>query len=95
MCKSSVVLWAYLKPSASISASGKQTDSEAWEQHQEELHISFSPQRGLSGSHLPKSFLNVVGAWLGALLYVVEEKVSYVFAIQAVPVGVLITDVKE
>lgn len=37
----------------------------------------------------------MVGAWLGALLYVVEEKVSYVFAIQSVPVGVLITDVKE
>lgn len=50
MCKSSVVLWAYLKPSASISASGKQTDSKAWEQHQEELHISFSSQTGLPPS---------------------------------------------
>lgn len=36
----------------------------------------------------------VVGAWLVALFYVVEEKVSYVRAVQGVPMEVLVADVK-
>ena len=36
----------------------------------------------------------MVGAWLVALFYMVEEKVSYVHAVQGVPVEVLVADVK-
>lgn len=49
--------------------------------HDAELLIFFSLQRGIRAVHLPKSFLMVAGAWLVALLYILEEKVSYVYAV--------------
>lgn len=45
--------------------------------HQAELVILFSPQRGISAFHLPKSFPVVAGAWLVAVLYVLQETNSY------------------